>query len=142
MGGANSTSSTEVAMTDEEVAVAIAELESLLDKEMRWPHIDCEKGWHRLVLDCHRELIALDPDYVPAQIKQKFGGLRFYYDTNSDDATAQKMRETVKRYEELSLTTCEVTGGEGVLMNCNGFYQTINPALAPEGSEKVEFYGI
>lgn len=127
-------------MTDEEVATEISLLEQRIDKEMRWAHVDCHKGWHRLILECDKALIALDPDYVPVQIKQKFGGLRFYFDSKADEATRLKMHEVVKQYEELSFQTCELTGNKGVLMNCNGYYQTVDPALAETGWERVEHH--
>ena len=129
-------------MTDEEVSEAISLLEQRIDKEMRYSHVDCSKGWHRLIIECDRELLSLDPNYTPVQIKQKFGGLRFYFDTDTDRETSDAMRLVVKKYEELSLQTCELTGEAGVLMYCRGYYQTIKPELAPEGSKKVDDNGI
>lgn len=129
-------------MTDEEVKQAIADLESRIHKDMAWSHVDCLQGWHRLVVECDKELKALDPNYIPVQIKQKFGGLRFYFDTQTDERTRLKMYEVTGRYEALSLKTCEETGTEGVLMKQGGTYFTINPKLAPEGSTRVDNNGI
>lgn len=124
-----------------EIERKIAHIESLMDKEMRG-YIECDHGWDELIIKCHEELIALDPNYVPVQIKQKFGGLRYYFDTQTDERTRLKMYETTGRYEALSLKTCEVTGEAGVLMKQGGTYFTVNPAYAPEGSVEVDSNGL
>jgi len=47
-----------------EIERKIAHIESLMDKEMRG-YIECDHGWDELIIRCHEELIALDPNYVP-----------------------------------------------------------------------------
>ena len=127
-------------MTDAEVAEHIENLKSRIDPEMRWSHIDCESGWYRLIVDCDKELLSLDPHYVPVQIKQKFGGLRYYYNTSADEETALKMREVVDKYEALSVQTCEISGQPGKLMNCRGFYQTLSPLHTPTYAQEVKHH--
>ena len=43
------------------------------------PKVDCGPGWHPLLLELDRELAALEPRYIIYQMKEKFGGLRFYF---------------------------------------------------------------
>lgn len=78
--------------------------------------IACLPGWLNLIDELCRTLkIHLDshPDVPQAkvlQVKEKFGGLRFYF---SDGDTA--CRGAVAAAEERSLSTCEVCGQTGAL---------------------------
>lgn len=65
-------------------------------------------GWVQLVIDLHNEIVAIAPEYRLNQVKEKFGGLRFY--TNIRDATA---RDIISKYEALSETVCDVCGAPG-----------------------------
>ena len=55
------------------------------------------------------------------QIKEKFGGLRFYY-TGGDDHVAGMIQFA----EYLCNKTCEVTGEDGVLCVRGGWYKTLS----------------
>lgn len=90
--------------------------------------IRCDSGWMNLIADCHEELYSLDPKYKIAQIKEKFGGLRFYCST-TNLSNAEKFRNVVNKYENLSLKVCEMSGQDGVLMKKNGIYKTLNRDL-------------
>ena len=95
--------------------------------------VDVDEGWHRIVLDCDNELTQMDPDYRIAQIKQKFGGLRYYFETsNPDDLELfAKMSSIVLKYEAIAAATCEDTGKPGVLMKSKGaWYKTLDPEYA------------
>jgi hypothetical protein len=43
----------------------------------RW--VECGEGWWPIIADLDRHIAATAPDYRVHQIKEKFGGLRFYY---------------------------------------------------------------
>ena len=113
----------------------------------------CSGGWYQLLRDCCEAITARyaqdgigpeDIDLVPAQIKEKFGTLRFYYgyedapcgiaafdslnggvsmrfepgNDGDDDATKKRRRdiaEIIRAAEERSRTTCEFCGAPGVL---------------------------
>jgi hypothetical protein len=50
--------------------------------------VDVDEGWYQIVVDCDNLLTEIDPDYKIVQIKQKFGGLRYYFqpsDTNNGE---------------------------------------------------------
>jgi hypothetical protein len=92
--------------------------------------IDVNEGWYQLIVDCDKELTAIDPHYQIVQIKEKFGGLRYYFHPSQSD-TSEAMRKVVEKYEAIALVTCEATGGLGVLMKgVGGWLKTLNPEYA------------
>jgi hypothetical protein len=48
----------------------------------RW--ISCDRGWYPLLVELDGQLRALLPNYVLHQVKEKFGGLRYYWDSGED----------------------------------------------------------
>jgi len=74
-------------------------------------------GWLGLVRDLLDELDAISVKYCVAQIKEKFGGLRFYaFDRGRDTkANVERFRALVKAAEAKSFETCERCGGKGRL---------------------------
>jgi hypothetical protein len=73
--------------------------------------IECELGWNKIIYACHAELMAIDPLYKPLQIKEKFGGLRYYFSTKlTDKILIKKMHEVASKYENLSFSICEKCG--------------------------------
>ena len=96
-------------------------------------YISVDEGWYQIIVDCDKELTAIDPNYQILQIKEKFGGLR-YYMTPCDDTTEKqrdKMYEVISRYEVKAAQTCEATGKPGVLMkSTTGWLKTLNPEYA------------
>ncbi len=98
-----------------------------------WKSIDVDEGWYQLVVDCDKELTAIDPNYGVFQIKEKFGGLRYYMSPSNDTTPEQRdaMWAITNKYEELSKTVCEATGQPGVLMkSIGGWRKTLNPEHA------------
>lgn len=96
--------------------------------------IDCESGWHHLILKCNDELKELAPDYKIAQIKQKMGGLRYYI--SIPEGTPQEVRvamnKTVAKYESIAWQTSEISGRHGYLYKSpQGELKTLNPDEAP-----------
>ena len=108
-------------------------------------------GWYEIIRDCCRKITeryekeGIPIDFVPAQVKEKFGTLRFYYGyedapcgiaaidnltsgtsirfapgtgEDTDDAK-KKLRQDiaaiVREAEERSAHTCELCGAEGSL---------------------------
>lgn len=98
-------------------------------------YIEVDEGWYQIVLDCDAELTALDPDYSILQIKEKFGGLRYYTmlsdQANGDPELRDKIDAVITKYENLALQTCEATGRPGVMMrSVGGWCKTLNPEYA------------
>ena len=73
------------------------------------------EGWKNLILRMLDEVdrynaysASNDPEYTPAyfvQIKEKFGGLRAYFEGGNDN-----VYKIVLKYEHESMTICEVCG--------------------------------
>jgi len=70
-----------------------------------WYGLAAPKGWDVLVKGVHEALLAIDPDYEIYQIKEKFGGLRYYCSLHSDEA-----RDIIRNAETLSYTICQDCG--------------------------------
>lgn len=85
------------------------------------------RGWAEMLSTLDGELIAIDPGYTIVQVKEKFGGLRYYFDTSEDlDEDAKiKMRLLVDATEGRSYKICEECGEPGVLRKtANRWYFT------------------
>ena len=95
------------------------------------PKMKCGKGWYPLILSLHKELYNLDSEYKILEIKEKFGGLRFNFESSSNKA--RKMSDIARFYEGQSFTVCEVTGRKGQLMRRNGVYKTLHRCFYDDG---------
>jgi hypothetical protein len=81
-------------------------------------------GWLPIIRDLDSEMSKVDRNYTIEQIKEKFGGLRYYYYTSSPanrwyfssfgvrryNKRVEKMHALVRRATELCWTTCEECG--------------------------------
>ena len=77
------------------------------------------KGWHSLVKNLIDELFTLGWDGDLEQVKEKFGGLRFYIPRYSD-----AIDKAIIKAENLSITTCQVCGEPGHERN-TGWVRTL-----------------
>lgn len=80
--------------------------------------LDVGPGWYRLIVDLDRELAAIDPGYQLIQIKEKFGGLRYYVEFEPD-RPRPGFDELIRAAERRSERMCEQCGGDGGL-TCRG----------------------
>lgn len=79
----------------------------------RWIGIscDCEDGWYPLIREMCREITTAfetagaSVDLVVEQVKQKYGELRFYFQSNNP-----MLQTIVDKYEDRSGEVCEVCG--------------------------------
>lgn len=90
-----------------------------------WRSADVGEGWVPLILDLIEDLKEIYPEFKVAQVKEKFGGLRFYPENYKKDYVGQSIHESrfykrIAEAEQLSLKTCEVCGEPGVPGNANG----------------------
>lgn len=95
------------------------------------PFISVGAGWGELIKECHNKLVAFDANYKIYQIKQKYGGLR-YYVKPSVDALVYRTSAIVSPFEKKSYLICEVCGKNGNLRAKNSFYQTLCTEHGPE----------
>lgn len=70
-------------------------------------------GWYDIIDELSAKLEPFG--VVAAQVKEKFGGLRFYldYPKHLSDEDLQKVREIKNEYESKSYETCESCGEPG-----------------------------
>lgn len=95
-------------------------------------HIQVDEGWYKVIVDCDAALSVIDPGYRIFQIKEKFGGLRYYVQA-SDPALVPRLEAAIRRFEKIASKTCEATGGPGVLMrSAGGWFKTLDPVYAAE----------
>jgi hypothetical protein len=90
-----------------------------LYKKNIWPEFD--EGWYELVANLSSEIYEKydkwsslpDLPYV-AQMKEKFGGLRFYLESNTffmeEPEKYEELDKIIAKYESISKVTCETCG--------------------------------
>lgn len=108
-------------------------------------YISVDEGWYQIVVDCDKELTAIDPKYQILQIKEKFGGLRYYIAPSNDLTSEQRdmMYNVISKYEAVAARTCEATGKPGVLMrSVGGWYRTLDPEYAMTGAYRYARYSV
>jgi hypothetical protein len=81
---------------------------------------EIEEGWYALIKELIIDLIAMGWDKEVTQVKEKFGGLRFYVNNESDE-----MFKRIQKAEADSYVTCEVTGNPGKLRTDLGWHRTL-----------------
>jgi hypothetical protein len=96
-------------------------------------------GWYKIMNRLCSELSVIleealevnpetpeEPLFSVLQVKEKFGGLRFYYMMNTkDDELYRKIQTAVDTAEDTSYSTCQITGNIGVLCKDGSHYMTL-----------------
>lgn len=104
-------------MTDEEFVAKWGKVPS----ELGYIYGGVAPGWNLLIhelLSKLNELPDWDNKYI-AQVKQKFGGLRFYVDFHSDEIDS-----LILKAEGRSFLTCETCGAVGERRSRHGWIYT------------------
>lgn len=101
---------------------------------MAWG-IDVEDGWYNLLDECMEKLQYFcdlctkddkEVQVVADQIKEKFGGLRFYVSVyGADRIEDQIVEDIISKAERKAVNTCEVTGESGCLCKRGGWMKTL-----------------
>jgi hypothetical protein len=68
--------------------------------------ITCGDGWYDIIDRLCARVELLDPDAVLVQVKEKFGGLRFYLNATKNE----QVWEEIGKAERSSMETCENCG--------------------------------
>ena len=71
--------------------------------------LEVGEGWHPLIEELIEELYKLGWDGNVVQIKEKFGGLRFYI-----HGETEAMVDKIDEYEDKSFEICEKCGEPGI----------------------------
>jgi hypothetical protein len=84
-------------------------------------------GWKDIVLECDAMLSYMDPNYKIQQVKEKFGTLRYYFDTEIEYGTIERdiMDAIVRSAEIRSASICEKCGKWGELRTDRSYIQTL-----------------
>ena len=88
-----------------------------------------DEGWYPLIKELIEDLIQLGWNKQVCQVKEKFGGLRFYINEGSNE-----IHNRISKAENDSYEICEVTGKPGKLRTDIGWYRT----LCEEEYEKLK----
>lgn len=70
-------------------------------------------GWHPILRDLEAVLNQIDPDFELLQVKEKFGGLRYYASTELSGDESDQFHTEIRMAEERSVRTCEECGKPG-----------------------------
>lgn len=97
--------------------------------------VECDDGWYELIHSLCKEVQEwsnrVGVQIVATQIKEKFGGLRFYISYKKGSVVPAKewseLTDIINHYEDLALGTCEITGGNGTLSKRGFLYKTVAP---------------
>jgi len=79
-----------------------------------------DEGWYALIKNLIDDLLQLGWDKKVTQVKEKFGGLRFYICNGSDE-----IFKRITIAEEESYKICETCGQIGTLRTNIGWYLTL-----------------
>jgi hypothetical protein len=94
---------------------------------------ECGDGWFELIYNacaCIANHLKYRPECPPVefvQIKEKFGGLRLYYNGGDD-----YVEGVCSMAEAMSYKICEVTGDSGQLCSTGHWLRTLSAAQAKE----------
>ena len=85
---------------------------------------ECNIGWYDLIEELSSKLDALISKLAMSsyaiQVKEKYGTLRFYLSTETDE-----MSDLIEIYEKKSSQTCEQCSKEGYHQVVRGWYVTL-----------------
>ena len=81
---------------------------------------DVQVGWYPLIKDLINDLIKLGWNKQVCQVKEKFGGLRFYINEGSEE-----IHNRISNAEKLSYETCELCGEKGELRTKIRWFTTL-----------------
>jgi hypothetical protein len=93
--------------------------------------IQVAPGWHRIVLDLDDALSKLDPNYEVHQVKEKWGGLRYYCSLDG----SPEGRALIEAAEAKAAATCESCGQPGALVH-SSWMKTLCTECVVHGERK------
>lgn len=91
--------------------------------------IYCESGWDQIIFDLCQKIVDLAKEKnvkcpTIAQLKEKFGGLRFYLDYCSNNIF-DDVCNFIAAAEKQSTKTCEFCGKEGLIKSQRGWLKAV-----------------
>lgn len=98
------------------------------------PYFECENGWINLIDELSKKLEEINNKYpnfedriYAVQVKQKFGGLRFYcYSTDKIAKEDYELKDKlIEEAEKASFTVCEVCSKPATPIKTRGWISTL-----------------
>ncbi|KXO92879.1 MULTISPECIES: hypothetical protein [Tsukamurella] len=115
-------------MADDPIADALASIRARF-LPGAYPMLEIRPGWYPIIIDLDRKLSAIDPSYQLVQVKEKFGGLRYYVEFEPD-RTRPGFGDLIRAAERRSERTCEECGAEGAPSHRGSWARTLCAADA------------
>ena len=111
-------------MTDQEVNEFLESIGGLKsayypDKIIESRIFECGSGWNKLICDLIKDLINIGWNKEIAQIKEKFGTLRFY-----PGGCTEEQWKLIGEAERKSATICEYCGSKDAKLYTDGWHTT------------------
>ncbi len=99
----------------------------------------CGDGWFDLIYKLSQDITAIDKETEAMQVKEKFGGLRFYI-----NGAPKEVHDLIHKAEDKSYHICEMCGKKGklredlgwVLTLCNKHYKEIKKEVKSNGNRQ------
>lgn len=87
---------------------------------------ECGDGWYGIIDSLCETITNQGIDLKVVQVKEKFGGLRFYYQEVEveDEAKGDLLHGAVRMASNMSFRVCESCGSPGELRDDDGWYKT------------------
>ena len=83
------------------------------------------EGWRKIVYKLNADIEDISPGHTIEQIKEKFGGLRYYCTFDHNDDKGDKIYDLITQAETESMKTCEICGEPGELRTYNYWSNTL-----------------
>lgn len=100
--------------------------------------LECGNGWYKIIDHIGKKLLewGIEDKVIAVQVKEKFGGLRFYYSTEGlTREENDKVDRLIRRAESKSYKTCEQCGKPGKLYD-HGWLYTACPKCHKERNKR------
>lgn len=105
--------------------------------EGRWKEVSIGEGWIPLVDKLDQDIAAIFPTYELHQVKEKFGGLRFYIGGVPADVY-DEIRSLVTHAESKSYGICEDCGAGAEKVSTRGWIRTLCEQHLAEHQQRRE----
>jgi len=98
---------------------------------------DCNDGWNDLIYKLSEDLTKISDKIQATQVKEKFGGLRFYWVAEDmTDEQYEMVHKLVENAEEKSYQICEECGSTADVTQTEGWIVTLCPKCLKEYYKK------
>jgi NAD(P)H-flavin reductase len=94
------------------------------------------EGWHELIRTLEENLNKIDPEFELQQVKEKFGGLRYYAQTSGETGAYDSFHQLISLAEEASFHLCEVCGEPGECKATRQWLKTLCETHRAEDEER------